>query len=325
VALTRLLPIEPATYAASSLHGEDRMWLETNCYVDVWIELLHALDLDPVAALSFTFSTDFDGDQWRFFKYPASDLRGLYGIEVFEMNPWRGVEHHVEEQLAAGRFMTIEVDSWFLPDTAGTSYRHGHVKTTISPNMIDPDEQRLGYFHNTGYHELTGEDYAGVFRHHLRDQPEVLVPYVELVRLERLRRPTPDQQLDLARGQLRSHLARRPGENPVRAMRKRVETDIEWLKGGDIELFHDYAFASLRQCGANTELAATLCTWLADRGEPVAAAAEQLTELSATVKTTQFKLARAVAGRSTDLTPLFDQMAERYDGAIDVLTAAYGG
>jgi len=324
VALTRVLAIEPDTYQPSPLHGDDRMWQETNCYADVWIELLHALDLDPVPALAFLLSTDFDGDQWRFFKFPLSDLRALYGIAAFEMNPWRGIEHHLEEQLAAGRFLTIEVDSWYLPDTAGTAYQRGHVKTTIVPNMIDPDAQRLGYFHNTGYHELVDADYAGVFRHHLRDQPEVLVPYVELVRTDRLRRPDPEQLLAESIRLVQAHLARRPDRSPVRAMRERIEADESWLQGRDMELFHDYAFATLRQCGASAELTASLCAWLAERGEPTAAAAEQFLALAATMKTIQFKLARLVAGRSTDLGPLFDDAERQHAAALAVLLERYG-
>ena len=33
---------------AHALHAPERNWPETNCYVDVWVELLHDLGLDPV-------------------------------------------------------------------------------------------------------------------------------------------------------------------------------------------------------------------------------------------------------------------------------------
>ena len=48
----------------------ERAWAETNCYVDLWVELLHALGHDPIAALPFTLAIDFEGDQWTFFKFP---------------------------------------------------------------------------------------------------------------------------------------------------------------------------------------------------------------------------------------------------------------
>ena len=36
------------------LHGLERNWPETNCYVDLWIEVLHADGREPTAALAFT-------------------------------------------------------------------------------------------------------------------------------------------------------------------------------------------------------------------------------------------------------------------------------
>jgi hypothetical protein len=144
------------------------------------------LGLDYHPALAFTLAVDFDGDQWQFFKFPPEDLRTLYGIEVAEMNPWRGLEHHIEEQLEMGRLLTAEVDSFYLPDTAGISYELAHVKTTIAPNMIDRDRRRLGYFHNSSYYELGDDDFSGLFGHG-RVQPEVLPPYVELVKLDVVR------------------------------------------------------------------------------------------------------------------------------------------
>ena len=69
---------------------------------DLWIELLHALGLDPVAALPFTLAIDFEGDQWTFFKFPLADLYDLYGLDVQELAIWRPLVDHVEEQVDAG-------------------------------------------------------------------------------------------------------------------------------------------------------------------------------------------------------------------------------
>ena len=41
------------------------------------------------------------------------------------------------EQLALGRPAIVEVDAFYLPDTAGTSYRAAHVKTSIGIQAID--------------------------------------------------------------------------------------------------------------------------------------------------------------------------------------------
>jgi len=75
--VTVLGSLDPATYAPHRLHGPDRPFPETNCYVDVWIELLHAHGLDPMAMLGFCAAIDWEDDQWTFFKPPLADLEAL--------------------------------------------------------------------------------------------------------------------------------------------------------------------------------------------------------------------------------------------------------
>ncbi len=320
--MTRALDLDPATYVANALHGAERIWPETNCYADLWIELLHALGLDPMPALAFVLSSDLDGDQWRFFKFPAEDLRLLYGIDVVELNPWKGLEHHIESHLRSGSFLTAEVDSYYLPDTAGVAYRRTHTKSSIVANMIDPQARRLGYFHNTGYAELTGDDYDGVFRRHA-DDPEVLLPYVELVRLDNVERPEGRRLLDRTVALTTSHLQRRPTANPVQALRKQIESDLDELRGADLSLFHAYAFATLRQCGACAELAASLCAWLAERSEPTREASDHFLAVAAAAKAAQFKLARLVAGRVVDMDEVFTEMEQQWDRGIRVMVERY--
>ncbi len=318
LAVISMLPIEAATYIPSPLHSVERIWPETNCYADLWIELLSALGLDPVAALAFTLSVDFEGDQWQFFKFPLEDLRALYGLEVAEMNPWRGVEHHIEEQLEMGRFLTVEVDAWYLPDTAGVSYQREHVKSSIVANTLDRRGGRLGYFHNGGYHELDGDDYAGVFRHGQED-PGALPPYVELVKLDRLERPDDDELLRRTVRLVEVHLGRRPASNPVLRFRTRFDEDLEWLRAADMSAFHLYAFATLRQFGSCSELSASLCSWLVDRGEAVGEAGKLFTGLASGAKAVQFKLARLASGRPIDIGPLLEDMARQWDSAMEIV------
>lgn len=52
--------------------------------------------------------------------------------------------------MRAGKWLSVEVDSFWLPDTAGTDHRSAHAKTTLVLNAIDTDARRLGYFHNAG-------------------------------------------------------------------------------------------------------------------------------------------------------------------------------
>ena len=321
--MIRLLPIDAPTYEASSCRAPDRIWIETNCYVDLWIELLNALGLDYRPALAFTLSVDFEGDQWQFFKLPPEDLRTMYGIEVAEMNPWRGLEHHIEEQLEMGRLLTAEVDSFYLPDTVGISYELEHVKTTIVPNMIDRAGHRLEYFHNSGYHELGADGYSGVFGHG-RDQPEVLLPYVELLKLDGIRALEDGELLDAALALVREHLARRPATNPVPRFGKRLEQDVDWLRAAGLETFHQYAFATLRQFGSAAELSASLCQWLAGHGEPTSDAGGEWNALAAEAKTAMFQLARLMrADRVLDIEALLVPMERRWDTAMDLLVDRY--
>jgi hypothetical protein len=106
----QLFALDPATYARHAIHATDRVWAETNCYVDVWVELLHAWGFDPIAALPFTVGIDFEGDQWTFFKFPLSDLCQLYALDVQELAIWRPLVQHVDEQLALGRPVLVELD-----------------------------------------------------------------------------------------------------------------------------------------------------------------------------------------------------------------------
>ena len=81
----QLLGLDPSTYQSHPLHSSERIWTETNCYVDLWIEVLHALGQEPLASCAFVLSADFACDQWTFIKFPTEDLRELYGIDVNEM------------------------------------------------------------------------------------------------------------------------------------------------------------------------------------------------------------------------------------------------
>jgi hypothetical protein len=317
----QLLDIEAESYERHQVHATERIWMETNCYVDLWIELLHALGLDPIAGCAFTLGTDFEGDQWAFFKFPPEDLRRLYGIDVNEMNVWRPLADHVVEQLELGRLLTVEADSWFLPDTVGVSYRTGHTKSTIVPQAIDVERRRLGYFHNAAYFELEGDDYDGVLR--VGAEPSSLVPYVELVKLERLRRD--DIVADVLALTV-DHLRRRPLDNPMVRFRKRLEQDLPTLAERDLEHFHAYAFGTCRQCGANFELAASFVDWLGAHGEDgLTPVADRFRAIAETSKSLQFSLARAARGRTVDLAAPLAEMERDWDEAMGALVARYAG
>ena len=64
------------------LHAPDRTWAETNCYIDLWIELLHGLGRDPVPAGACALSADHLGDQWEFLKYQPEYYLSLQFISL---------------------------------------------------------------------------------------------------------------------------------------------------------------------------------------------------------------------------------------------------
>ena len=183
MSLHALPHIVGSSYRPHALHGADSAWSETNCYIDVWLELLHAQGLDPLACLAMVFANDFDGDQWTFYKPPHDDLYTLYGIDVQELNVWRGLLPNACEQLRRGRLVLSETDAYYLPDTRGTDYRSNHVKTTIAIQEIDLEGQRLGYFHNSSYHELQGDDFIHTFRVGYPADPGFMPWFAEFIRL----------------------------------------------------------------------------------------------------------------------------------------------
>ena len=93
--------VSPGAHVPHPLHDGSRDWPETNCYVDLWIEVLHARGDDPRAALGFTAALDFEGDQFTFFKFPLEDLALLHGARVGELSIYDTVEAHAREQIIA--------------------------------------------------------------------------------------------------------------------------------------------------------------------------------------------------------------------------------
>ena len=319
--------LDPATYSRHRLHRADLSWPESNCYVDLWIEVLHASGVEAMAALPFTFAADLEGDQWTFFKFPSADLHALYGIDVFELNIWDRLVSHVEQQVSMGRPCLVEVDAFHLPDTAGTSYHVEHVKTSIGIQAIDTDARRLGYFHNAGYYELEGCDFTGVLRidRHLAET-DCLPPYVEVAKLSARQplggRALVDASLDL----LGSYLGRLPEENPFRRYAIRFSRDLEWLSGKPMEQFHRYAFATFRQCGAAFELAGAYLRWIHANGERgLERAASACDVIATTSKALQFKTARFVSAHKTfDASTMLNAMTAAWDEAVTDLAARYG-
>ena len=320
-----LRPIAPGSYLPNPLHAMDRPWAETNCYMDVWIEVLHALGLNPLAAMSVTLGLDFDGDQWTFYKPSHDELFELYGIDVQELNVWKGLLANSVEQLGRGRLVLTEVDAFYLPDTSGTDYRRNHVKTTIAIQELDSEANRLGYFHNGGYHHLDGDDFTAIFRVGFAPDPTHMPFFAELARVNRVAKRSDAELAPLAFKMVRKHLARRPESNPFVAFKASFLAALPELKAKGLEAYHAYAFANLRQFGSAFDLAATELSWLREHGQPIATeAVEAFARVSATTKAMLLKGARAVVSpRPTDLTPMLDELITAYDQGMQALTAEF--
>ena len=312
-----LASLSPARHRPHPLHSGTRDWPETNCYVDLWIEILSALQEDATAALGFTAAQDFEGDHFTFSKFPLEDLFLQFGLEVAELALYDTLETHVVEQASRGRMVIVEVDGFHLPDTRGTTYRTEHAKTTIAVNRIDPTRRELDYFHGPGFFGLAGEDYDAILR-----DPSPLLPYAEFVKFERRKR------LDAATSLLilRRHVERRPWDNPVATFRERVRDQAAAAADRPDGFLHRYAFNTARQLGMNFELLGSHLAWLNGMGAGWAKlqhSIEGCRALSAGAKTFQFQLARAMTRRRFDgiealVDPLVEHYARIFEGLADV-------
>jgi hypothetical protein len=309
-------------HVVHALHDPERAWPQTNCSVDLLIELLAAYGFEPLWMLAFTVTQDFEGDHFTFFKVPSEDIEALYGISVQELAVWDDLQGHIVEQLQRGRLVLLEVDGYFLPDTRGVTYQLQHGKTTIGIYALDAEQRRLGYFHNETRGILCDADFDGALQR-LPTQSGLLMPYTELLKPIAAAHENPAA---LAVQQLRRHWQRRPAQNPFRAYAEVFPEHIERLKVKGTAYFHGYAFNTLRQTGANFGFLDSFLTGLpGDDFTPAATCARSLADGA---KTLQFQLARAVARNRFDaLGAVVDNLAETYEKLMEELgrTAALAG
>jgi hypothetical protein len=315
------LNLDAAAYRRSVLHADDCTWLEKNCYVDIWIEVIHALGLEPRAIMPFTAAIDFEGDQWTFFKPPHNELRDLYGIDVQELNVWRPLVEHALEHLAAGKLISTESDAFWLPDTAGTDYRRQHTKSTIVIADIDVESRKLGYFHNAGYFMLEGEDFARTFRLDIPYDPEFMPLFAETVRVDGVVNRPARQLVELSQQLWTRHLQRVPRANPVARFQARFAEDLAAMQERGLAHYHAWAFATTRQLGAAFELASLNLKWLASNGvdglaEPIAS----FDLISSSTKSFILKGARVVNSKKPfDGSQMFSELAAAWEHGTDAL------
>jgi hypothetical protein len=321
-----LAHIDQKSYVQHELHRGERAWGESNCYIDVWIEVLNALGCDPHACLSFVLALDWEGDQFTFFKPPHEDLDELYGVDVQELTVYKPLVENAIEQLIQGKIVLSEIDAYFLPDTAGTDYRTQHTKTTIGIQEIDLENRVLGYFHNSSYHELRDADFVGLFRLDLPPDPTFMPFFAELVRTRRVVRLEQQTLVNRSVALMKKHLARRPESNPIPRFATAFKADVEKLKGEGLAAYHTYAFATIRQLGAAFEFGALYLRWLETHGEKdLEPAAKAFDAISQAAKSLILKTARAVgAKKDVDLSGMLGEIESQWETGMGVLVKRYG-
>lgn len=321
--MKQVIKLDPETYIRHRIHSQDRDWAETNCYVDVLIELIHALGHEPIAAMAFTLSADFEGDQWTFFKFPLTDLYELFGLDVQELVPWQSLVQHIETQIELGKPVLVELDSYYLPDTSGTAYKSEHVKSTVAITEIDIHELHMGYFHGQGYYHLDGDDFLDIFRMREECDPGILPPYIEYIKIRDISK-NKKLLLDASIQSLHRQLRLVPDSNPFYRFKERFENDVIMLSDKSMDLFHKYSFVTLRQFGACFELSANYIQWLTSNGESgLEEAQTNLKQISELAKVYQFQLARSLARKKPlDLSPI-DRMAKNWETAIAIIKSRF--
>ncbi len=278
----RAIALRADDHVPHRLHGVDRPWPETNCYLDVWIELLHAIGRDPLPLMGAAVALDWEADHFTFLKPSAADLFAAAGVTMHELALWDDIEAHVTAQLAHGAIPLIEVDAFFLPDTGGNAYQARHTKTTIAITALDPAAAWLEYLHNAGMYRLEGEDYAGVLG--CGRQRPMLFPYAELVRVA-ADAPSLEAMHRLGRRLLARHAESRAPGNPV-AQFAAALPGLLMRAGGDPARIHALCFNTTRQLGSSFGLLADHLEWLGQDGSDAAWLAER-------AKTVQFQISRA--------------------------------
>lgn len=309
-----------------ALHGGNPVWAHANRHIDLWVELLHGWELEPVAALPFAVTQDFEGDQFTLASFPPGDLERLYGIHTHELSTYDKLETHVAAQTCRGNVVLLEVDGFYLPQPPN-AYRRQHTRSAIGIDVLVPEANAVGFYHGDGYHTASGDDYAAIFRQ-ATIAPEwetPAFPHAEVVR-RRFPAQAGDALVAASLELLRHHLACRPRQNPITAFRSAFPAHLEQLMARGEPNFQVYAASVLRQLGANFELLGRYLRWLSEHGQPLPdAICEACYTMASEAMVMQFRLMRAVISHKPDpCQDCLDQLELSYEGTVPALAAYYG-
>ena len=188
---------------------------------------------------------------------------------------------------------------------------------------MDVERQRLGYFHNASYYALEGEDFRQTFRLDHAPDPTFLPLFAETVQTRHVLRRDGSELRELARKNLRKHMARRPSSNPLPRFGERIQRDLPLISERGLPYYHAWAFATIRQAGAAFELLAQHLRWYEDT--TLEAAAVEFEKIASGMKVLIMKGARAVNGkRPLDTSALIDEMSGGWASGMTTLAGALG-
>ena len=306
--------------------GQDRIWPETNRTTDLWLGVLPALRLDPIACLPYTLTVDFLDDQWTQVRPSHDDLYTLYGLEVQTLHLWRPLVEHLTAQLGAGRLVIVDVPARSLPDGAGGRLHPRRATETIIVNEIDPEGERLGFFHRTDYRVLVGAEYRRLmYPDPAAADTEALVGRAEVINLHGMVRRPPDTLRHLSRHLLDKHLQRVPTRHPLRRWKRHFAKEVTPLLASGPTHYQHWAEAGPHQLGAAFELAAQYLVWMAGHSSEcvhLLQAADAFRQLSVLARSLLLKGARAVeSGQPFQEYDLVDRMVRHWSRGMALLGA----
>ena len=82
-ALSVIAGLDPVSYGRSIFHQESCVWPERNCYVDLWIEVLHAFGKQ--AGLPVLYNTSFNLFSDPLVCSPRDAVRSFYSSGIDSM------------------------------------------------------------------------------------------------------------------------------------------------------------------------------------------------------------------------------------------------
>ena len=318
-----------AAHIPHVLHTGQRIWIAPNPFASLWVEILHAWNFEPFAALGCTIALQFEVDQFGTLVFPAEDLQSLFGVTTSRLTVFDSLASHIAAQTAEGHVVLVDLDPFHLPDTPDL-YGARHGTTLVAIDRLDPVAETASYYRQGRRFELSGADYHGAFK-------EVAAPvsagefHPTLLRsLTCVKRRvgtstylSPEETVKVSWQAFQHHLARLPAQNPIAAFRAIFQQRLELLVANDESYRHAFVYGTLSQLGSHFELFSAYLSWLAERGYAYPKRALQASrQIVSETLVCQLRLLRATSrGHIDRCDDCLDRIQHNYDNVVAALTA----